>query len=381
MSVTVRTPHGGADGEAGGMHASKKRTLKGLVLAGGKGSRLRPLTATGAKQLVPVANKPVVFYALEQMVAAGITDIGVITGDTAAQVEAALGDGSAFGARFTFIHQVAPLGLAHAVMTAADFLGDAPFCMVLGDNFLKCGIAAHADRYRQDGADAEILLKPVADPSALGVAVLDECGHVCRLVEKPQEPVSNLAVIGVYFFPPAIHEITPTLRPSARGELEITDAIQGLIDAGYTVDPSIIDDDWIDTGKKDDMLEANRVVLTTIRRCIDGAVDGGSTVVGDVVVEAGAEIVGSTVRGPAVIGAGTRIENAFIGPFTAIGDRCQIENCEIEHSIVMCDSEVRNIGPRISESLIGKEVVIDRRETMPHTITLMLGDHARVGLV
>ena len=363
------------------MQASNTRALKGLVLAGGKGSRLRPLTATGAKQLVPVANKPVVFYALEQMVAAGITDIGIITGDTATQVESVLGDGSAFGAKFTFIRQKAPLGLAHAVATGAEFLGDAPFCMVLGDNFLRRGIVEHVERYRHSGADAQILLKPVADASALGVAVLDERGHVCRLVEKPTEPISNLAVIGVYFFPPQIHEITPTLRPSARGELEITDAIQGLIDAGYTVEPSIIDDEWIDTGKKDDMLEANRVVLSTIERRIDGVIDERSTVSGEVVVEPGAEIVNSTVRGPAVLGAGAWIENAFIGPFTAIGDRCRIVNCEIEHSIVMCDSEVRDIGPRISESLIGKEVVVERREQMPHTITLMLGDHARVGLV
>ena len=363
------------------MQTPGRRDLKGLVLAGGKGSRLRPLTATGAKQLVPVANKPVLFYALEQMVDAGITDIGIITGDTAAQVEAALGDGSAFGARFTFIRQEAPLGLAHAVATAAPFLGHASFCMYLGDNFLKRGIASHVERFRTSGADAQILLKPVADPSALGVAVLDETGHVRRLVEKPAEQVSNLAVIGVYFFPPEIHDITPTLQPSDRGELEITDAIQGLIDAGYTVEPSLIDDEWIDTGKKDDMLEANRVVLSTIERRVDGTVDARSTISGEVVVEPGAEIVNSIVRGPAVIGTGARIENAFIGPFTAIGDRCRIEGCEIEHSIVMCDSVVRNVGPRISESLIGKEVVVDRREEMPHTLTLMLGDHARVGLV
>jgi glucose-1-phosphate thymidylyltransferase len=361
-------------------HVGRKTSLKGLVLAGGKGSRLRPLTATGAKQLVPVANKPVLFYALEQMIAAGITDIGIITGDTAAQVEQALGDGAAFGARFTYIHQHAPLGLAHAVRTAAGYLGDAPFCMYLGDNFLKRGITEHVARYRQNGSHAQILLKRVEDPSALGVAVLDAEGHVTKLVEKPTTPVSNMAVIGVYFFPPEIHEITPTLVPSARGELEITDAIQGLINAGYTVDSSVIDDEWIDTGKKDDMLEANRVVLGTVQGRIEGTVDAPSTVVGEVVVEAGASIVNSAVRGPAVIGAGARIENAFIGPFTAIGDRCRIVNCEIEHSIVMCDSVVRNVGPRISDSLIGKEVVVERRESMPHTITLMLGDHAQVGL-
>ena len=362
------------------MRAPSKRELKGLVLAGGKGSRLRPLTATGAKQLVPVANKPVLFYALEQMVEAGITEIGIITGDTAAQVEDALGDGSAFGARFTFIHQPEPLGLAHAVATGADFLGDAHFCMYLGDNFLRHGIAAHVERFRENGADAQILLKRVEDPSALGVAVVDEAGTVRRLVEKPATPVSDLAVIGVYFFPPGIHEITPTLTPSARGELEITDAIQGLIDAGYAVDSSIIDDEWIDTGKKDDMLEANRVVLGMAQRRVDGEVDAGSRVIGDVVVETGARIVNSTVRGPVVIGTDAVIENAFVGPFTAIGDRCVIRNCEIEHSIVMSDSVVRDIGPRISESLIGKEVVVERRERMPRAITLMLGDHAQVGL-
>ena len=351
------------------------------MLAGGKGSRLRPLTATGAKQLVPVANTPVLFYALDQMVAAGITDIGIITGDTAAQVEAALGDGSAFGARFTFIYQNAPLGLAHAVATGASFLGDAPFCMYLGDNFLKYGITNHVERFRQSDATAQILLKQVAEPSALGVAVLDEAGKVRQLIEKPKIPISDLAVIGVYFFGPEIHEITPKLTPSGRGELEITDAIQGLIDAGYTVDSSVIEDDWIDTGKKDDMLEANRVVLSMTKRAISGSIDEQSYVVGDVVVAEGAHIVNSAVRGPVVIGAGTRIENAFVGPFTAIGDRCEIVDCEIEHSIVMNDSVVRNIRPRISDSLIGKEVVVERREEMPRTIKLLLGDHAQVGLV
>jgi glucose-1-phosphate thymidylyltransferase len=355
-------------------------TLKGLVLAGGKGSRLRPLTATGAKQLVPVANKPVLFYALEQLVDAGITDIGIITGDTAPQVEAALGDGSSFGARFTFIRQKAPLGLAHAVTTAASFLGDSPFCMYLGDNFLQQGIRNHADRFRQNGVNAQILLKQVPDPSAVGVAVLDEAGRVIRLVEKPATPISNLAIIGVYFFGPEIHEITPHLVPSARGELEITDAIQGLIDAGYAVDSMVIDDEWIDTGKKDDMLHANRVVLGTVRRDIRGEVDSESAIVGNVIIEQGAQIIGSTVRGPVVIGTGARIENAFVGPFTTIGDRCQIIDCEIEHSIVMSDSIVRSIGIRVSDSLIGKEVVVERLERRPRAVKLLLGDHAQVGL-
>ncbi|MEJ7838818.1 MAG: glucose-1-phosphate thymidylyltransferase, partial [Thermomicrobiales bacterium] len=259
------------------------RTLKGLVLAGGKGSRLRPLTATGAKQLVPVANKPVLYYALEQMVKAGITDIGIVTGDTGEQVMEAVGDGSRFGAKFTYIPQSAPRGLAHAVMTAQEYLGDSSFCMYLGDNFLKQGIESHTARFSSGEATAQILLKHVQDVSALGVAVLDDQGQVVRLVEKPKTPVSQMAIVGVYFFGPEIHEITPTLKPSGRGELEITDAIQGLVDAGYHVDSAIIDDEWIDTGKKDDMLEANRVVLGMISRNILGIVDAQSSIVGDVV--------------------------------------------------------------------------------------------------
>ncbi|MGB3305730.1 MAG: glucose-1-phosphate thymidylyltransferase [Thermomicrobiales bacterium] len=357
------------------------RPLKGLVLAGGKGSRLRPLTATGAKQLVPVANKPVLFFALEQMVEADITDIGIITGDTGDQVREALGDGSAFGAKFTFIAQDAPRGLAHAVATGADFLGDSPFCMYLGDNFLKNGITEHVERYRSNGAQSQILLKRVEDPSAMGVAVLDESGKVVRLVEKPKTRISDLAVIGVYLFGPEIHQINPTLKPSGRGELEITDAIQGLIDAGYTVDASEIDDEWIDTGKKDDMLEANRVVLESIERSIQGNVDDASAIIGNVIIKPGATIRQSVVRGPAIIGEGTVIDNAYVGPFTAVANECEILNCEIEHSIVMVNSRIRNIQPRISDSLIGKEVVIEKRDEMPRTLRFLLGDHSQVGVL
>ncbi|HEU0164330.1 MAG TPA: glucose-1-phosphate thymidylyltransferase, partial [Thermomicrobiales bacterium] len=358
-----------------------RRSLKGLVLAGGKGSRLRPLTATGAKQLVPVANKPVLFYALEQMVAAGIEEIGIVIGDTGAQVQAATGDGSAFGARFTYIQQDAPRGLAHALSIGQEFLGDSAFCMYLGDNFLKEGISGHADRFATSNAAGQILLKKVLDVSALGVALLDEDGRVMRLVEKPKTPISDMAVVGVYFFGPEVHQITPNLKPSARGELEITDAIQGLIDAGYEVDSSVIDDEWIDTGKKDDMLEANRVVLSTIGRSVKGDVDALSAIVGDVIIEAGATIIDSVVRGPAVIGSGARIEHTFVGPFTAIGDRCHLLNCEIEHSIVLQDSIIRNIGTRISDSLIGKEVIVERTEQKPHVMRLLLGDHAQVGTI
>jgi glucose-1-phosphate thymidylyltransferase len=358
-----------------------RRTLKGLVLAGGKGSRLRPLTATGAKQLVPVANKPVLFYALEQLVAAGIEEIGIVTGDTALQVREAVGDGSKFGARITYIQQDAPRGLAHAVATGKQFLGDSCFCMYLGDNFLKEGIEVHAERFSTGKAAGQILLKRLDNVSALGVAILDERGRVTKLVEKPKTHISDMAVVGVYFFGPEIHEITPKLEPSGRGELEITDAIQGLIDAGYEVDSAVIDDEWIDTGKKDDMLEANRVVLSTIRRRIDGEVDASSQIVGDVIIEAGAVVIDSTVRGPAIIGSGARIENTFIGPFTAIGDRCELVCCEIEHSIVLRDSAIRNISARISDSLIGKEVVVEHTDQKPHALRLLLGDHSQVGIV
>ncbi len=356
------------------------RGLKGLVLSGGKGSRLRPLTATGAKQLVPVANKPVLFYALEQLVAAGITEIGIITGDTGAQVEAAAGDGSAFGATITYLPQTAPLGLAHAIVTARDWLGDDPFCMFLGDNFLKGGITLYTAGFAAGDCAAQILLKRVADPSALGVAVLDATGRVERLVEKPAQPVSDLAVIGVYFFGPEIHQITPGLVPSARGELEITDAIQGMIDAGHHVQAAIIDDDWIDTGKQDDVLEANRLVLATLRRRVDGEVDRESTLVGEVIIEAGATVTSSTVRGPAIIGAGARLVDAYVGPFTAIGPRCDLSRCEIEHSIVLEGSIIRDVGTRIADSLIGRDVVVDRSPLKPQAIRLMLGDHSVVGL-
>jgi glucose-1-phosphate thymidylyltransferase len=354
--------------------------VKGLVLAGGKGSRLRPLTATGAKQLVPVANKPVLFYSLEQLVAAGITEIGIITGDTGEQVREAVGDGTIFGAHVTYLPQSAPLGLAHAIVTAREWLGNDSFCMFLGDNFLKRGISAFADGFRADSCQAQILLKRVLDPSAFGVAVLDDLGQVERLVEKPKEPISDLAVIGVYFFGPEIHEITPKLQPSARGELEITDAIQGMIDAGYRVNAMTIDDDWIDTGKKDDMLEANRLVLMLLNRRIVGEVDPTSTIVGEVVIEDGACIVASTVRGPAIIGAGARITDAYVGPFTTIGPDCEITNCEIESSIVLERSIVRNVGVRIADSLIGREVVVERSPLKPRATRLMVGDHSVVDI-
>jgi glucose-1-phosphate thymidylyltransferase len=253
--------------------------------------------------------------------------------------------------------------------------------MFLGDNFLGGGIVSYTDRFRKRPCAAQILLRRVDDPSSLGVAVLDADGRVLRLIEKPREPVSDLAVIGVYYFGPEVHEITPTLAPSARGELEITDAIQGLIDAGLEVRAQTIGDYWIDTGKKDDMLEANRLILGSLQRRIDGDVDADSTLIGPVVVETGASIATSTVRGPAVIGSGTAVRDAYIGPFTAIGPDCELFGCEIEHSIVLERSIIRNVERRIADSLIGREVVVERSPLRPQAIRLLLGDHSRVDVI
>jgi len=328
-----------------------------------------------------VANKPVLFYALEQLVEAGITEIGMITGDTGAQVRDAVGDGAAFGARVTYLPQEAPLGLAHAVLTARPWLGDDAFCMFLGDNFLRRGITPYVEIFARAECAAQVLLKHVPEPAAFGVAVLDGDGRVVRLVEKPNEPVSDLAIVGVYFFGPEIHAITPRLQPSARGELEITDAIQALVDAGHAVRSAILDDAWIDTGKKDDMLEANRLVLLDLARRIEGEVDAGSSIIGEVAIEPGATVTGSTVLGPAVIGRGTRVVDSYIGPFTAIGPGCELCNCEIEHSIVMDGSIIRDLGHRIADSLIGRQVVVARSPLRPRAIRLMIGDHSQVGIV
>ncbi|MBA3287422.1 MAG: glucose-1-phosphate thymidylyltransferase [Acidimicrobiia bacterium] len=356
--------------------------MKALILAGGAGTRLRPITYTRAKQLVPVANRPILFYGIDSMVAAGITDIGVIVGDTAAEVREALGDGSGFGASITYLPQDAPLGLAHCVLIARDFLGDDDFVMYLGDNLLEQDLGAFVDAFEtaQGGADppvAQILLKQVPDPHRFGIAELDGDGHVVSLVEKPQDPPSDLALVGVYLFDPTIHEAVRAIAPSERGELEITDAIQWLIDAGHRVRTELLTGWWIDTGKLTPLLEANRLLLEKIEPRIDGKVDDESTIDGRVVVEEGAEVVGSTVRGPAVIGAGARVIDSFVGPFSAIGPDCQIVGSEIEHSVVMEGSQVLHI-PRLGDSLIGRETVISRSRRRPASLRLMIGDHCQV---
>jgi glucose-1-phosphate thymidylyltransferase len=360
--------------------------MKALVLAGGAGTRLRPITHTRAKQLVPVANKPILFYGIESMVAAGITEIGVIVGDTRDEVMAGLGDGERFGAAITYIPQDAPLGLAHCVLIAREFLADDDFVMYLGDNLLEQDLGAFVaafDEARSIGPSADrppaaqILLKKVPDPQRFGIATLDHDGNVVQLVEKPVDPPSDLALVGVYLFTPRVHDAVAAIEPSARGELEITDAIQWLLDAGEQVRCELLDGWWIDTGKLTPLLEANRLLLERMERRIDGDVDGASSVEGRVVISEGARIVNSTIRGPVAIGAGAVVSDSFIGPFSAIGDRCVIERSEVEHSVIMSDSSVIDIA-RLEDSLIGSDATVQRSAQKPRALRLMVGDHCQI---
>ncbi|HEY7214362.1 MAG TPA: glucose-1-phosphate thymidylyltransferase [Thermoanaerobaculia bacterium] len=357
--------------------------MKGLILSGGKGTRLRPLTYTSAKQLVPVANKPVLYYAIESIVAAGITEIGIIVGETGHEIRAAVGDGARFGARITYIEQEAPLGLAHAVMVAEDFLAGSPFVMYLGDNLIAGGITSLVEEFRGLGCNSEILLAEVPNPEQFGVAELTPEGKVRRLVEKPPEPRSNLALVGVYMFDSCIFESVRRIKPSKRGELEITDAIQDLIDRGLDVHPHIVRGWWKDTGKLEDMLEANRIVLEGLevpRGAKPAGLGDGSRIEGRVQIGEGVEIVDSLVRGPVVIGDGARLEHAFVGPYTSIGERCTLVRCEMENSIVLADCEIRDIPLRIDGSLIGRNVRIVKTDYKPKAYRFMLGDNSEVGI-
>jgi glucose-1-phosphate thymidylyltransferase len=353
--------------------------VKGLILSGGKGTRLRPLTYTSAKQLVPVANKPVLFYGIEAIAAAGIHDIGIVVGDTQAEIRAAVGDGSRWGVRIHYIEQEAPLGLAHAVKISEPFLGRESFVMYLGDNLLNKGITHFVEEFARERPAAQILLAHVPDPQMFGVAQLNN-GKVVRLVEKPKEPIGDLALVGVYMFGPEVFESVGRIRPSFRNELEITDAIQDLIDRGLTVRPHVVDGWWKDTGKLEDMLEANRLILDTYERRIEGTIDAESRVEGKVIVEAGAVVARSVIRGPAIIGRGARIIHAYVGPFTSIMNDVEIQDSEIEHSIVLEGSSVRDLANRVIDSLIGKNVRIYRMPVKPSAYRFMLGDNSEVGI-
>lgn len=356
--------------------------IKGLVLAGGTGSRLRPITHTSAKQLVPLANKPILFYGLESMAKAGVREIAMIVGDTREEVMREVGDGSRFGLKIEYIHQDKPLGLAHCVLLAKKVLGDSDFIMYLGDNFIRDGVESFVEKFvnRTDGTNAQILLAKVPDPHRFGVATLDQHGDVISLVEKPEFPQSDLALVGVYLFDREIHRAVESIRPSARGELEITDAIQWLISNGRKVRSHVVEGYWKDLGEPEALLEGNRLVLESIEASIHGEVDELSTLDGRVVIEEGARIVRSIIRGPAVIGRGSTVKDSFIGPFTSIAAGCHIESSEVEHSIILNGSRITNIE-RLEGSIIGKSVVVARTERRPLATRLVVGDHSRIDLV
>ena len=353
--------------------------MKGLILSGGKGTRLRPLTYTSAKQLVPIANKPILFFGIEALAASGIKEIGIVVGDTKQEILDAVGDGSRWGVKVTYIEQEAPLGLAHAVKISEPFLGSDPFVMYLGDNLIREQLAPLVERFRTERPNAQILLARVPNPQQFGVAELRD-GRVVRLIEKPKEPPSDLALVGVYMFDAHVFEAVKAIRPSWRGELEITDAIQYLVDRGLTVRPHVIEGWWKDTGKLEDMLEANRIILDALEPKVEGEVEA-SELHGKVTIEAGAKVVRSVIRGPAIIGKGALIEHSYIGPFTSIGDQVVIRGSEVEHSIVLEGAAITDIGGRVENSLIGKNVSVYRSEGKPRAFNLMLGDQSQVGLI
>ena len=356
--------------------------MKGLILSGGKGTRLYPITYTSAKQLVPVANKPVLFRVIEAIRDAGVAEVGIVVGgDTAPEIEAAVGDGSRWGAQITYIHQEAPLGLAHAVKISRDFLGDERFVMFLGDNVIQGGISGLIEQFASSQWHSQIVLKSVAEPQHYGVAELDRDGRIRHLVEKPKDPQSNLALVGIYMFDHHVFEAVNAIQPSWRGELEITDAILHLVEQGFRVHPYIHEGWWIDTGKPTDMLEANALVLDEIEHHIEGQVDQDSKITGKVTVERGAEVINSVIRGPAIIGERTQIINAYIGPFTSVYHDVHIESSEIEHSIVLENSRVVNLPARLEDSLIGRNVEIVRSPIKPKAYKMTLGDNSRVGVL
>jgi len=355
--------------------------VKGLILSGGKGTRLYPLTYTRAKQLIPVANKPVLVRVIEAIRDAGIADIGIVIGDTGPEIREALGDGSRWGVNLTFIPQDAPLGLAHAVKISRPFLGNDRFVMFLGDNVIQGGVSDLIRQFADSEWNAQVVLTEVAEPQHYGVAELNDDQTIRRLVEKPREPQSNLALVGIYMFDEHVHAACEGIQPSWRGELEITDAIQWLIDHGHAVHPYVHRGWWIDTGKPIDMLDANDHVLEELVPRIDGFVDRDSRVDGRVTVEAGAEVIHSVVRGPAIIGRGSRVVNSYIGPFTSIYHDVVVEDSEIEHSIVLEHSSIRGIPGRIADSLIGRNAKLSRSPIKPAAHKLTLGDYSDVGML
>jgi glucose-1-phosphate thymidylyltransferase len=357
--------------------------MKALILSGGKGTRLRPLTYTGAKQLVPVANKPILWYGIEAIVEAGITDIGIIISpETGEEIQEKTGSGDRFGAKITYITQESPLGLAHAVKVARPFLGDSPFIMYLGDNLIQDRVNSFLEAFKGQSLDSLILLRSVSNPSAFGVAKVDASGRVLGLIEKPKIPPSNLALVGIYFFSNAIHAAIDAIQPSARGELEITDAIQTLIDWHKPVEALQLKGWWLDTGKKDDLLEANRIILDTqLEIKIEGNIDERSQVIGRVKIGTGTKIINSTIRGPVIIGEGCHIENCFIGPYSSIADGATLIEADLEHSVILKEAQILAIHQRIVDSVVGQRAKLEVAPQRPKALRFLIGDDSHIELV
>lgn len=356
--------------------------MKALILSGGKGTRLRPLTYTGAKQLVPVANKPILWYGIEAIVAAGITDIGIIVSpETGEEVKTKTGNGERFGANISYILQEKPAGLAHAVKVARPFLGDSPFVMYLGDNLIQNELGGFLNEFKDQQMDALIMLRPVPNPTAFGVAEVDAQGKVLRLVEKPKDPPSNLALVGIYFFDRTIHDAIDRIQPSPRGELEITDAIQNLLDHQSHVEARQIAGWWLDTGKKDDLLSANQIILDTCLQSSNaGEMDETSQISGRVQVGGGSKLINCTVRGPVTIGSGCHLENCFIGPYSSIADQVTLIDVDLEHSVVLQGARVSGIHQRIVDSVIGQRAHLKAAPQRPKALRFMIGDDCQIEL-
>lgn len=356
--------------------------MKALILSGGKGTRLRPLTYTGAKQLVPVANKPILWYGIEGIVAAGITEIGIIISpETGEEVKNLTGNGDRFGAKITYILQEQPAGLAHAVKVGQPFLGDSPFIMYLGDNLIESQLSQFSERFKQQQLDALILLRTVTNPSAFGVAVVDDQGRVLKLIEKPKVPPSNLALVGVYFFDKTIHEAIAKIQPSARGELEITDAIQQLIDDRKSVEACTLEGWWLDTGKKDDLLSANQIILDScITYDVAVEIDEKSQILGRVKIGKGTKLINCSVRGPVIIGENCHLENCFVGPYSSIDNKVTLMDAEIEHSVILSEAKIIGINQRIVDTVIGRRASLSTAPQRPKALRFMIGDDSQIEL-
>jgi glucose-1-phosphate thymidylyltransferase len=356
--------------------------MKALITAGGRGTRLRPITHTQNKHLIPIANKPILRYALDAVREAGITDIGIVVGvENGQEVEKAFGNGEALGVRLSYIWQEAPLGLAHVVKISQDFIGDDSFIFYLGDNIVVGGLERFIQKFGESSLDCYLTLAKVRDPERFGVPEFGEDGRIVAVEEKPKVPKSAYAVSGIYIYGPAIFDAVNAIAPSSRGELEISDAHDYLLKHGYKVGHGEITGWWKDTGMPSDLLEANRLVLSKMTGRIDGVVDSASEIAGEVIIEEGAEVIGSRVRGPAIIGRGSRIFDSFVGPYSSIGAECTLESCEVEFSILMPNVSVRNVDIRIEGSILGNEVEIVQAQGRPRVQRFMLGEQSRVELV